>query len=136
MEKKVTYKNNKNILEVDFKTSNEPKKAFRFNLNKLIIIGISIIALAFMITYSIAINTENTLRKLHTKTTNIQTENIEMKTKVEFSKSLYNVQNKAETVNFLHKPEKVIEIESKSKDTKIDLSKYSNKKQERALSGY
>lgn len=136
MEKKATYKNNKNILEVDFKTNNEPKKPFRFNLNKIIIIGISLITLAFMIIYSITINTENTLRKLHSKTTNIQTENVEMKTKVEFSKSLYNVQNKAETVNFLHKAEKVIEIDSKGKDTKIDLSKYSNKKQERVLSGY
>jgi len=136
MVKRAIYKNNEKLVEVDFNQNEGPKKTLKINLNRFIIVVMSLLFLSFIVIYSLVVNTENSLMKLHSKTAELQAENVEMKAKVEFSKSLYNVQGKAETISFLHKPEKVIEVDAKGKDLNINLSQYSTKKDEKVLSGY
>lgn len=100
---------------------------------------VSIVVLAIvssLISYTLVLYKENYLIKLHKQTVVTQMENVNIKTKVEFAKSLYNVEGKAETLSYLHKPEKVIEIEPGYK--KFDLTSIEKQKPvvEKVVVGY
>jgi len=81
---------------------------FRFNrfLGHLLIVSI----IASMISYSMVVAKENSLSSIHNKTSDLNFENIELQNKVDYVKSFNNINNKVASVNFLKKPDAVMEV--------------------------
>jgi cell division protein FtsB len=104
---------------------------------KLSMLIVLVLALASsFLSYTLVLCKENDLLELHKKTSYTHSENIELKTEVEFVKSFYNVQNKASTLNFLHKPDKIIEIEDPSAKTIVNVDDFPRISNERVVRGY
>lgn len=112
------------------------EKTKEFPVKKILIFVLSSVLIFSFITYTMVLVKESDLVKLHKQASVTQMDNIDIKTKVEFAKSLYNVQNKAETLTFLHKPEKVIEVDVKQQNMNLKVTKRLPNTSERIVSGY
>lgn len=129
-------KNLKMLVKDVFSDDNSNKKTTNKLVKKVSVIFISLTILSLVVSYTLVLCKEDDVRKLHIKTSSVKMENIDMKSNVEFSKSLYNVESKASSISYLHKPEKIIEVDEKPEKIDINLNEYRKKPIERAVSGY
>jgi hypothetical protein len=110
------------------------------NINKLlkrvILVLLGLAVASSFVSYTLVLCKENDILSLHKKTVEVQMENNDIKTEVEFARSLYTVQNKVSTLNFLHKPDKIIEIEEGYKASNVEVTEFPRIVDERVISGY
>jgi hypothetical protein len=111
-------------------------KPDKMPVKKIVMIILVVAIVSSMISYTLVLSKESNLLSLHKQTSKIQMENIEIKTNVEFARSLYNVETKAMSVSYLHKPEKVIEVEADKANLTVNVDRYPDNKSERIVGGY
>ena len=137
MGKKIDKEDMINLIKVNFPNNKKAKSFVKSYLKLIIIIIISGVGLISLISYTMVLCLENKVLSLHKDTAKIQMENVDIKTQVEFAKSLYNVQNKAATLNFLHRPDKIIEVDYDSRKINVNnLIKPVSKPVEKVIGGY
>lgn len=130
------FYDNQNIIRGSFRKKRKPRYSFKPTVLHfviiLVVIGIAISAGS----YSLVLFKEDSLQELHTETSKLKENNNEMKTKVEVSKSIYNIESKAETLNHLEKPKKLIEISDKNVVTSVRIEDEPKKDKVNIVSGY
>ncbi len=96
------------------KTSVYPKPAI-LKINK--ILAFSLLAAVFlsMASYLGVIAKENKIKEFHSLTNRINHENIQLQNQVDYLKSFYLIDHKVQKVDFLKKPDKVIEVNGQHK---------------------
>jgi hypothetical protein len=63
-----------------------------------------------MVSYFCVTARENRLKELHIATNQLNFENIELQNSVDYQKSFYVIDNRVQNINFLKRPDKVIEV--------------------------
>ncbi len=99
-----------------------------FKFNRLLSFALAICILISMVSYSMVVAKENQIAQMHSKTNEINYENLDLQNKVDYVKSFYNVNDKITKISFLKKAEKIIEVQASSSalkkndnDLKIDV---------------
>jgi hypothetical protein len=99
-----------------------------FKFNRLLSFSLAGCILVTMVSYSMVVAKENQIAQVHSKTNEINFENIDLQNKVDYVKSFYNVNDKIAKISFLKKADKIIEVEAASaslkknnNDLKIDV---------------
>lgn len=117
--------------------SDKPKDTFLKDMFKCVIfVLLAVTVISSFVSYTLVLSKENDILKLHKKASVTQMENNDIKTEVEFAKSLYNVQDKASGLSFLSKPDKIIEVDITNKTYNVELDDVDNLTVERFVSGY
>ncbi|MEI7473761.1 MAG: hypothetical protein WCK67_03190 [bacterium] len=80
------------------------------NLNRVLGASLFIAILVSMVSYFLVVAQENSIITVHKDTNELNMENIELQNKVEQAKSYYNINYKVSKVNFLKKPDKIMEV--------------------------
>lgn len=124
---KATQPNNQ-ILQIDFPAFENYKElaVFKFNrfLTCLLLTGIVL----SMASYSVVINKESVIATVHKQTNDMNTENVELQTKVDYLKSFYNINKQVSKLSSLKKADKVIELSTikpkmnDKKNARLDLA--------------
>lgn len=83
---------------------------------------LTVVALS-MISYMGVISKETKVKELHSVTNKVNYENIELQNKVDYLKSFYVLDNNVQKIDFLEKPEQVIEVKPNSKSPIIQQKK-------------
>jgi len=73
------------------------------------------VLISSMASYMFVVAKETSVKELHSVTNKINYENIELQNKVDYLKSFYVLDNKVQKIDFLEKPEQVIEVKSNTK---------------------
>lgn len=81
-----------------------------FMLNRFLGVSLIVTILASMMSYFLVVSKENAVISIHNKTNELNMENIELQNKVEQAKSYYNINYKVSKVDFLKKPDKIMEV--------------------------
>lgn len=115
---------------------NESKNYFSkgvkiFAVTLLLLAGVSSLA-----SYTLVLCQENALEQLHSKTLGTQMDNIDIKNDVEFSRSLYNVYGKSRAITYLHKPNKIIEVDLTAETKDVDVVDTVSNSMDRIVAGY
>lgn len=103
------------------------------------VMTISLLAVAVvssLITYLFVLSKENSLQALHSETYTMHMDNIDIRNDVEFTRSIYNVYDKARSISYLHKPDKILEVSCKSDDVIVDVEEYQTLNQNRIVAGF
>jgi len=122
------------IIRADFPIYEDVKQlpVFKFNRFLSCLLGVSI--LVSVVSYSFVIAKENSLIAYHNKANDVNYDNIELQNKVDYARSFYNVNEKIAKINFLKKPDKVLEVKAVP-PTPVIVSN-SDKVEIQAISGY
>ena len=119
--KTVEYKNapshshNDNpILKGDFKRNVNQKINAIFKLNHFLSTMLILSVIISMVSYSMVAAKETQVSVIHSDTNELNFENIELQNKVDHARSFYNINNKIADVNFLKKPDNIIEVKADS----------------------
>ncbi|MFH0702143.1 MAG: hypothetical protein V2B14_01205 [bacterium] len=102
------------IIKGDFPVNENLRELAIFKFNRFLSFFLVLTILAAMISYSMVIAKESILTKIHKKTNEVNFENIELQNKVDYAKSLYNINDKITKINFLKKADKVLEVKASS----------------------
>ncbi|OGI00727.1 MAG: hypothetical protein A2Y25_11705 [Candidatus Melainabacteria bacterium GWF2_37_15] len=81
-------------------------------VNSLLVVCLLPVIILSMISYFGVVAKENKVKELHSATNKINFENIELQNKVDSLKSFYALDNKVQKMDFLKKPDQVIEVQS------------------------
>ncbi|OGH96873.1 MAG: hypothetical protein A2104_07285 [Candidatus Melainabacteria bacterium GWF2_32_7] len=100
------------IVQGDFPKYDSFREVSLFRFNRFLSFMLVISILISMVSYSMVVAKENALSSIHTKTNEVNFENIELQNKVDYSKSFYTINNKVAKVNFLKKPDAIMEVKS------------------------
>jgi len=100
------------IIRADFPVYEDVKQLPVFKFNRLLscVLGVSI--LISIVSYSMVIAKENAIIAYHNKANDVNYDNIELQNKVDSARSFYNVNEKITKINFLKKPDKVLEVKA------------------------
>jgi hypothetical protein len=109
--KKVKQYNDKDsLIQAQFPRHENFRELAIFRFNRFLGYVLILSTIASIVSYSMVAARENTLAKIHSKTNDINFENIELQNKVDYARSFYNINNKVAGVNFLKKPDAVMEV--------------------------
>ncbi|GEM_PF-4531364 len=110
----------RSVIKGDFSSYKINHKELRiFKLNKFMSFCLLIFVVLSMASYIIVISKEAVIKDIHTKTTGLFYENIDLQNKVDNLKSFYTIDNQVSKVNFLQKADKIIEVNNVKKPAKI-----------------
>lgn len=84
-------------------------------LNKILFISLIIVVVISMTTYMGVVSKESKIKELHAITNKVNFENIELKNKVDYMKSFYALDHKVQKMDFLKKPDQIMEVKSSGK---------------------
>lgn len=122
------------IIKGDFEhqQSTKTKVMFRFNsfLGSMLVVSI----IVSMVSYSMVAAKETQVSVIHDDTTEINFENIELQNKVDHARSFYNINDKIAHVNFLTKPDKIMEVKADANAPSVNAKNEEVKVQ--PVSGY
>ena len=129
------YRRNKTLLKEKQEEINE-ESTLNPKVKMFVVMAVLLAGISSLISYTLVLSKEKDIQSLHSETIVTQMDNIDIKNDVEFTKSLYNVYGKAKTLTFLHKPDKIIEVDLIKDDLQvaIDLNKPVNI--DRIVTGY
>lgn len=130
------FRSERNLIENNYDTDFEEESRFSGAFKKIVCILVLFAAISSFVSYTLVLSKEKELQLLHSKTVSKEMDNIYMRNNVEFTKSLYNVNKKAKSVNYLQKPLKIIEIDLDEKKLSIDLDKTLQYSNDRIVAGY
>jgi hypothetical protein len=138
--KNVAYKKAKQspmqnpIIRADFPVYEDVRQlpVFKFNRFLSCVLGVSV--LISVVSYSMVIAKENAIISYHNKANEVNFDNIELQNRVDYARSFYNVNEKITKINFLKKPDKVLEVKAVTPNPVI-VSK-SDKVEIQPISGY
>lgn len=103
----------KHVIKGDFSSYRINYKELRiYKFNKFFAFCLLILVFLSMASYFAVILREIVVQDIHTKTTRIYYENIDLQNKVDNLKSFYAIDNKVSKINFLKKADKVIEVKA------------------------
>jgi hypothetical protein len=103
----------KPVIKGDFSSYKINYKELRiYKLNKLIASCLLLFVILSMASYMAVVSREVVVKDLHIKTNKIYYENIDLQNKVDNLKSFYAIDNQVSKINFLIKPDKVIEVKA------------------------
>lgn len=91
------------------------RKPAILKINSVLAIGLLITILSSILSYMTVLAKESNVKKLHADTNKLNYENIELQNKVDYLKSFYYLDNKVQKLDFLKKPEQIIEVPSYTK---------------------
>lgn len=83
-----------------------------FMLNRFLSFSLVIAVFLTMISYFLVVSKEKAVISVHNSTNEINMQNIELQNQVEQAKSYYNINHKVSQVDFLKKPDKVLEVKA------------------------
>ena len=113
-----TYKNNEQynaqnaIVQGDFPKYDNLRELSLYRFNRLLSFLLIGSVIASMVSYSMVVAKENTLAVIHSKTNEVNFENLELQNKVDQVKSFNTINNRIAMVDFLKKPDTVMEVKS------------------------
>lgn len=136
MKRKPRYITVEEHMEDDVNLNIKLKKVLNKGIITIIFVVLAFSIIFSFISYTLVLSKENDLLKLHKQTSLTQMENVEVKSKVEFARSLYNVESKAASLVYLHKPDKVIEISANNADIMVNVEYDKEIEVERIVGGY
>lgn len=133
---KEIFRGTKNLLETRFNEDINDLGSVNKLLKKTIVVLLLVAGTSSLISYTFVLSKENELQNLHSQTTLAEMDMIDLKTDVDFTKSLYNVHEKAKSITYLHKPEKVMEIDLDKMNLDVDLDENQPECVDRIVAGY
>lgn len=136
MQSNPIYNNAENLDEDEFKVNNVISKLINVTSKNIIFSILAVVVIVSFVSYTMVLCKENELLKLHRQTSITQMENVDVKTQVEFAKSIYNVESKAASLVFLHKPDKIIEVDGYNNNSAININDIHRIEVERVVGGY
>lgn len=104
--------NKKQVVKGIFPSSSKHKELKILKINKTLTAALLVAIVLSMSSYWGVITKENSIKQLHQNTNKLNYENIELQNKVEYLKSFYTIDNKVSKIDFLKKPDKILEINS------------------------
>lgn len=111
------YKHQKNrlskrpVIKGDFSSRKiNYKEPGIYKLNRTASLFLILFVILSIISYFCVLLRANVIKELHTETNKISYENIELQNKVDVLKSFYSIDTKVSKIDFLKKPDKVIEV--------------------------
>jgi hypothetical protein len=109
--KKYSSEIDSSVIRGDFRPNSKlyPEPAI-LRINNVLGFFLLLSILASMVSYLAVMVKENKIKEVQVFTNKINYENIDMQNKVDYLKSFYIIDNKVSKINFLKKPDKVIEI--------------------------
>lgn len=122
------------IVMGDFPKYNNAREVSLFKFNRFLSSLLVLSALISMVSYSMVVAKENVLTGIHNKTNDLNLENIELQNRVDNAKSFYTINDRVASVNFLTKPESVMEVKSTNLIPVIEKNK--NNIEIQPVSGY
>jgi hypothetical protein len=128
------YNDKDSLIQAQFPRHESFKEIAIFRFNRFLGYVLILSTIASMISYSVVAAKENTLAKIHSKTNDINFENIELQNKVDYARSFYNINNKVAGVNFLKKPDTIMEVKGSNVNPVIVEEK--DKAEVKPVSGY
>lgn len=107
--------------------SRKYKKPAIYGVNLVLAILLLFSMLVSAIIYFGVISKENRIKKLHAYTNKLNYENIDLQNRVDYLKSFYVIDHKVRNINFLKKPDKVMEVKEKVNNNAVhDKEKFGN----------
>lgn len=100
------------ILKGDFKRNISSKVGIAFKLNNFLCSMLVVSIVVSMVSYSMVAAKETQVSSVHSDTNELNFENIELQNRVDHARSFYNINNKIAKVDFLKKPDNVIEVKA------------------------
>jgi len=117
----------KSVIKGDFSSYKINYKELRiYKFNKFLAFCILALAVLSMASYMAVVSREIIVKDLHIKTNKIYYENTDLQNAVDNLKSFYAIDNKVSKINFLKKPDKVIEVKS-ARNNVVQKNKNKNK---------
>jgi len=114
----------RSVIKGDFAQYKINYKELRiYKFNKFLAICLFTLVVMEISTYMTVVTRESILQDIHSKTNKIYYENIELQNNVDNLKSFYAIDNKVSQINFLKKPDKVIEVKAAVSGTPKTLNK-------------
>jgi len=102
------------IIRGHFPKNQNSKEIAIFRLNRFLGCVLALSMAASMVSYTMVIAKESTLADIHTKTNDINFENIELQNKADYAKSFYNINDKIVKAHYLQKADSVLEVNGKN----------------------
>lgn len=104
------------VIKGDFSTYKiNHKELGIYKVNRLAASFLTMLVLFSICSYTAVLFREKIVKDVHAETNKIYYENIELQNKVDTLKSFYSIDNKVSKINFLKKPDKVIEVKAVDK---------------------
>lgn len=100
------------IVRGDFPIYEDIKELPVFKFNRFLSSLVLTALVVSMVSYSMVAAKESAVSAIHSKTNEINYENIDLQNKVELAKSLNNINNKIQKVDYLKKADKVLEVKA------------------------
>jgi hypothetical protein len=122
------------IIRADFPIYEDVKQLPVFKFNRFLSCILVLSIFISIVSYSMVIAKENAIVAYHNKANDVNYDNIELKNKVDYAKSFYNVNNKINKISFLKKADKVMEV--KAVTTNPVIVNNSDKVEVQPISGY
>jgi len=114
----------KSVIKGDFSQYKINYKELRiYKFNKFLAICLFSLVILEISTYMAVVTRETVVQDIHSKTNKIYYENIELQNNVDNLKSFYAIDNKVSKINFLKKPDRVIEVKATENPTPKPLTK-------------
>ncbi len=115
----------KSVIKGDFSSYKINYREFRiYKFNKFLAFCLILLAVLSTTSYMAVVSREAIVKDIHINTNRLYYENIDLQNNVDNLKSFYEIDNKVSKINFLKKPDKVIEVKAVNKDS----AKINNKK--------
>ncbi len=133
---KTVYRKYKTLLDEKHDDNVGGKSKINGFIKGAIVISVVIAAASSLVSYTLVLSQEKALQSLHSETMVTQMDNIDIKNDVEFTRSLYNVHGKAKTLTFLHKPDKIIEVDMINDSLNVDINTDNTFTVDRIVTGY
>ncbi len=103
----------KNVVGGNFSpTKTVYEKPAILKANAVLSLCLLLVLILSMASYLFVVAKENKVKELHSVTNKINYENIELQNKVDYLKSFYVLDDKVQSIDFLEKPEHIIEVKS------------------------
>lgn len=122
------------IIRADFPVYEDVKQLPVFKFNRFLSCVLVLSVFVSVVSYSMVIAKENAIVAYHNKANEVNYDNIELKNKVDYAKSFYNVNNKVTKINFLRKADKVLEVKAIASNPVVVNN--SDKVEVQPISGY
>jgi len=83
--------------------------------NKILAFSLLMVVILSMTSYLFVLSKESRVKELHSATNKLNYENVELQNKVDYLKSFYVLDDKVQKIDFLKKPDQIIEVQSNTK---------------------
>ena len=100
------------VIKGDFPVYHDAKELPVFKFNRFLSSVLVISAIASMISYSMVIAKENTVTHMHNTTNEINLENIELQTKLDYARSFGNINENSIKNSDLKKADRILEVKA------------------------